>query len=161
MCIMKEKTMNKELTPLERRFILELMKDGNRAAAAERAGCKGTKSTFKKLGHQMIVKPHVKKAYDDLQVKMLEKAMLTRDVLIFQIQDTIMEARQAKKFDAAFKGYGQLGELIGAMGKSKKQQDEEQKEAPAASFHQGDEDVDVNDDLDKFLKMMSDKAIKQ
>ena len=108
----------------------------------------------------MISKPHVKKAFDDLQVKALEKAMVTRDVLIFQIQDTIMEARMAKKFDAAFKGYGQLGELIGVMGKTKKQQDEEQQEAPAASFHQGDDDVDVNDDLDKFLKMMSDKSIK-
>ena len=150
-----ENNVAKELTPLERKFIIELAKDGNRAAAAERAGCKGSKSTFKKLGHQMINKPHVKKAYDDLTGKMLEKAMVTKESLINEIQDTIMEARQAMKFDAAFKGYAQLGELLGVMGKKAKVTGDDANDGankPSEAFHQGDEDVDVNDDLLRFLE---------
>lgn len=153
-----ENNFKKELTPLERRFVIELLKDGNRAAAAERAGCAGTKSTFKKLGHQMITKPHVKKAYDDLQAKTLEKAMITKDSLVNEIQDTIMEARAAKKFDAAFKGYGQLGEILGVLGNRKKvgvsDDNNDGANKPQAAFNQGDDDVDLNDDLEKFLKMM-------
>lgn len=149
------KDEEKPLTPLERRFVLELMKDGNRAAAAERAGCKGGKNTFKKLGHQMIIKPNVRKAFDDLQVKTLEKAMLSRETLINEIQETIMEARVAKKFDAAFKGYGQLGEILGVIGKGKKAVDNQGQDAPSKAFEQGDDDVDVNDDLTNFLKKLN------
>lgn len=146
------------LTPLERRFVLELTKDANKAAAAERAGCKGSKSTFKNLGAQMFRKPEVKKAYEDLTAKQLEKAMITKDSLINEIQATIMEARVAKKFDAAFKGYGQLGEILGVLGSKKKvgvsDDGNDGASKPAAAFNQGDDDVDVNDDVEKFLKMM-------
>lgn len=150
-----EQSLKKELTPLERRFVLELIKDGNRAAAAERAGCKGTKNTFKKLGAQMIAKPHVKKAYDDLNAKVLDKAMVTRDTLINQIQDTIMEARAAQKFDAAFKGFGQLGEIIGVLGKTKHAKDDAKagQLKPEEAFNQGEDSVDQDDDITKFLKL--------
>lgn len=151
-----ENSLKKELTPLERRFVIELTKDGNRAAAAERAGCKGSKSTFKTLGRQMIQKPHVKKAYDDLMAKELGKALITRDTLINQIQDTIMEARIAKKFDAAFKGYGQLGEILGVLGNGKKKLKDDAPEplSPQEAFHSGDDNVAVDEDLEGFLKMM-------
>lgn len=149
------------LTPLERRFILELAKDGNKAAAAERAGCKGTKRTFKRLGFQMLAKESVRKAYDALIAKELDKAMITKDGLINQIQETIMEARVANKFDAAFKGYSQLGEILGVLGNKKKDKDEdgnENKTASQLAFNQGDEDQDLNEDLAKYLDMALNKT---
>jgi len=154
-----EKSLNKELTPLERRFVLELIKDGNRAQAAMRAGCKGTQNTFKSLGRQMIQRPHVKKAYDDLNSKILDKALITRDTLINEIQDTVMEARAAGKFDAAFKGYAQLIEMVMGRKKTKVEQGDET-EKPAEAFNQGDDEVDVNSDISKFLELTKSLTVK-
>lgn len=154
---MLERDLKEELTPLERRFVIELAKDGNRAAAAERAGCQGSKSTFKKLGYQMINRPHVKKAFDELTGKMLEKSLVTKDSLINEIQDTIMEARVAKKFDAAFKGYSQLIDLVVGNEKKKVKVSDDANDGankPSEAFNQGDEEVDVNDDLMRFLSTM-------
>jgi hypothetical protein len=166
----------KALTPLERRFVQELLKDGNRAAAAERAGCKGTINTFKKLGYQMIMKPHVKQAYDELLAKTLDKAVITRETFVNEIQATIMEARVAGKYEAAFKGYSQLGELLGLLGVNKNNNNNNNTGSgktkisdnnndganePNQAFNQGDEDIDVNDDLSKFLKLVGKKELEK
>ncbi len=150
------------ITPLERRFIVELTKDGNKAAAAERAGCKGSPSTFKKLGMTMFKKQAVREAYEELLGKQLERAVLTRETFINEIQDTIQEARADGKFDAAFKGYAQLGEIMGLLGngKNKKQKlitDDRNEGAlkPEEAFHDGDDDVATSADIEKFLKVWS------
>jgi hypothetical protein len=150
------------LTPLEHRFVIEYLKDGNSAGAAERAGCKGTEKTFKRLGYQMLQRKDVQQALRHAEGKLIERALLTQDTLINQIQDTIMEARHSGKYDAAFKGYGQLGEILGVLGRGAaankqtkaEQNKSEQEKRTKEAFNTSDEEMDVVEDVTKLLKIL-------
>lgn len=161
-----ESDLKKPLTPLERRFVMEMIKDGNGAEALDRAGSDGNKRNLKRMAWVIFNRPHVRKAYEELERRMIDKALITRESLLNDLQDTIMEARKAGKFEAAMKGYEHIGKIIGALktektSKSLTADEASPVEDATEAFNQGEDDFDIGDDIQKFLKLAESSNKKQ
>jgi phage terminase small subunit len=141
------------LTPRERRFVYEYMKDKNGKAAASRAGYQGSDNTLKVTASRMLDKPHIVKEIRTLQSKELERAIVTKDSVIDMLQETILEARAAGKYEPAVKGIIALAEMVG--GSLKKRNGTIIDVAPEDAFSNGDsnDEFDLSVDIKRFLEM--------
>lgn len=156
----KLESLSVALTPLQHRFVVEYVKDGNGADSARRAGCKGKESSFKKLAFQMLRNESVQKAIKEMQGKIIEQAVIEGQDIVRFFLDTAIEAREAKKFDAAVRAYEKIAEMKGLLGKkpsasSLEKEEKAQKATPSGAFGGGGEEIELNDDVSKFLKLFN------
>lgn len=103
----------KALTPKQKLFVEEYLKDLNATQAAKRAGYAGNDVTLGQMGAQNLQSPAIAKAIQDAMDKRAERIRIDADYVLSTIQNTIERCRQAEpvlEWDAIAKEMVPTGE---------------------------------------------------
>jgi phage terminase small subunit len=163
------KELQTPLTPLQHRFVIEYLKDGNASRACKEAGYKG--KSYRMMGYANLQNPNIAKAIKEAQGIAIQRASLDRDNMIDYFLKTAEEARDSGKFDAAVRAYEKISEIIGilnvkkeALSKTEQKKAEEEKEnainrSPSKVFAMSDgEGKGLEMDITSFLRTALNKS---
>lgn len=147
------------LTPLEHRFVIAYCQMGDASAATEAALTPEDKKrprNLKRLGHDIMRRPHIRKAIGYMQKKLCVAAALDAPEVISSIRQIIALAVTEGKFDAALKGNLMLGEYLGIFNKDKGGRPQNPKEITLIPelFKSGDELGDTRKDIKRVASTL-------
>lgn len=150
------------LTPLEHKFAIIFTQTGNATKSAEMAcmqHANGNKThsgkNWRKVGADIIKRPHVKQAIGMMQKKMCVAAALDASEIISNIREIAALATVSEKYEAALKANLVLGEYLGIFGKTK---EERLKNVTNSSivevFKTGEDLIDNKNDIEKLTSSL-------
>lgn len=145
------------LTPLEHRFAIIFTQTGNATKSAEMAAIqaspdkKFSNKNWRKVGADIMKRPHVRQAIGMMQKKICVAAALDASEVISNIREIAALATVSEKYEAALKANIMLGEYLGIFGKTKEERLKNVTNSVTVDvFKTGEELADNKNDIQKL-----------
>lgn len=107
--------MKDTLTLLQRRFVIEYLKDGNGVRALRRAGSKGNANTLGVQASRYLKMPKVQQALAEEAQRLAENEGTTLEAWLEEAKRLREEARDAKHYQAAVKMHETIARCLGYL----------------------------------------------